>query len=83
MNKKNQLEFDYNLQIGVDDYKGIVLSIGVSNNPTDFNELIPQIIQIEENIGDLTENTQISADNGYSTDENMEYLEEHRLDSYI
>lgn len=83
LNKKSQWEFDYNLQIGVDDLKGIMLSIGISNNPTDFNELIPQIIQIEENIGELPENTQISADNGYSTDENMEYLEEHQLDGYI
>ncbi|WP_225370591.1 hypothetical protein [Methanobrevibacter arboriphilus] len=53
LNKKSQWEFDYNLQIGVDDFKGIMLSIGISNNPTDFNELIPQIIQIEENIGEL------------------------------
>ena len=83
LNKKNQWEFDYNLQIGVDDYKGIMLSIGISNNPTDFHELIPQIIQIEENIGELPENTQISTDNGYSTDENMEYLEENQLDGYI
>lgn len=83
LNKKNQWEFDYNLQIVVDDYKGIMLSIGISNNPTDFYELIPQIMQIKENIGELPENTQISPDNGYSTDENIEYLEENQLDGYI
>ena len=83
LNKKNLWEFDYNLQIGVDDYKGIMLSVGISNNPTDFNELMPQIEQIEENIGKLPKNTQISADNGYSTDENMTFLEENQLDGYI
>lgn len=83
LNKKSQWEFDYNLQIGVDDYKGIMLSVGISNNPTDFHELIPQLMQIEENIGELPENTQISADNGYSTDQNMQYLEDKQLDGYI
>jgi hypothetical protein len=33
LNKKSQWEFDYNLQIRVDEYKGIMLSIGLSNNP--------------------------------------------------
>ena len=28
-------------------------------------------------------NYQVSADNGYSTDENTEYLEKHGLDGYI
>lgn len=83
LNKKNKWEFDYNLQIGIDDYKGIMLSIELTNNPTDVYELIPQIKQIKENIGPLPENTQISADNGYSTNENMEYLEEEKLDGYI
>ncbi|WP_409200292.1 IS1182 family transposase [Methanobrevibacter sp. DSM 116169] len=83
LNKKNKWEFDYNLQIGVDEYKGIMLSIELTNNPTDVHELIPQIEQIKENIGPLDENTQISADNGYSTDENIEYLEEEKLDGYI
>ena len=82
-NKKNQWEYDYNLQIGVDDYSGIILSCGLNNHPTDFKELIPQIENIKENIGELPANTQISADNGYSTDRNMEYLEENQLDGYI
>ncbi|MCC7561965.1 MAG: IS1182 family transposase [Methanobrevibacter arboriphilus] len=83
LNKKNQWEFDYNLQLSADDYKGILLSVGISNNPTDFNQLIPTLEQIKENIGEIPENTQISADNGYSTDLNMEYLEENKLDGYI
>lgn len=83
LNKKKQWEFDYNLQIGVDDYKGIILSVGLSNNPTDINELIPQIEMIKENLGELKDNTKILADNGYSSNENMNYLEENQLDGYI
>lgn len=83
LNKKNQWEFDYNLQLAADDYKGIILSVGISINSTDFNQLIPIIEQIKENIGEIPENTQISADKGYSTDLIMEYLEENKLDVYI
>ena len=47
LNKKSKWEFDYNLQIGVDDYKGIIISSSLTQNPTDVFELIPQIEQIK------------------------------------
>ena len=71
------------LQIGLDEYKEIIASSSLTQNPTDVFKLIPQIEQIKETFVDLTHNTQISADNGYSTNENMDYLLENQLEGWI
>lgn len=87
MNKKGKWEWDYNAQIIVDEYKGIILSSYITQNPTDHFELIPSIEQLKNNLtriyDELPYNFQFSADNGYSTDENITYLEEKGLDGYI
>ena len=86
-NKKGKWEWDYNAQIIVDEYKGIILTSYITQNPTDHFELIPSIEQLENNLSGIYEempyNFQFSADNGYSTDENITYLEEKGLDGYI
>ena len=87
LNKKGKWEFDYNGQIAVDEHKGIIIASYVTNNPTDYNELIPLMEEFKSNMtGIYTEipsNFQVSADNGYSTDMNTEYLEQEGLDGYI
>lgn len=87
MNKKGKWEWDYNAQIIVDEYKGIILSSYITQNPTDHFELIPSIEQLKNNLtriyDELPSNFQFSVDNGYSTDENTTYLEEKGLDGYI
>ena len=74
-------------QIIEDEYKGIILTSYVTQNPTDHFELIPSIEQLESNLkgiyDEMPSNFQFSADNGYSTDENTTYLEEKGLDGYI
>lgn len=80
LNKKSKWEFNYNLQIGIDEYKEIIVSSSLTQNPTDVFELIPQIEQIKETFGNLTPNTQISPNNDYSTNENINYLSENHLD---
>ena len=86
-NKKGKWEWDYNAQIIVDEYKGIILTSYVTQNPTDHFELIPSIEQLKSNLKEIYDempsNFQFSADNGYSTDENTTYLEEKGLDGYI
>ena len=86
-NKKGKWEWDYNAQIIVDEYKGIILTSYVTQNPTDHFELIPSIEQLESNLegiyDEMPSNFQFSADNGYSTDKNTTYLEEKGLDGYI
>jgi transposase len=82
-NKKNQSEFAYNLQQAVDHYSGIILASTITTDPTDHYQLIPQIEQIIETIGPLPDDSKISADNGYYTEENLKYLAENNLDGYI
>ena len=66
INKKGRWEFCYNYQIAVDAESGIIVSTALTQNPTDFNELQPQIGNLESNLGPLASGTQILADNGYS-----------------
>lgn len=86
-NKKGKWEFDYNGQIAVDDYKGIILASYITNNPTDYYEIIPLMEQVQSNLSEIYDETpvnyQVSADNGYSTDMNTEYLEQNGFDGYI
>ena len=86
-NKKGRWEFDYNAQIAVDEHKGIIIASHVTNNPSDHYELIPAIEQVKSNLSEIyneiPSNFQVSADNGYSTDINAEYLEQEGLDGYI
>lgn len=71
----------------MDEYKGIIFSSYITQNPTDHFELIPSIKQLESNLSEiydeLPSNFQSSPDNGYSTDENTTYLEEKGLDGHI
>ena len=87
MNKKGKWEWDYNVQTIVDEYKIIILSSYITQNPTDHFELIPSIEQLKTNLDgiyeELPSNFQFSPDNGYSTDENTTCIEEKGLDGYI
>ena len=80
MSRNNILFKEY---LVMDEYKRIIASSSLTQNSTDVFELIPQIAQIKETFGALAPNTQISADNGYSTNENIDYLAENQLDRYI
>ena len=82
------MEYDFTWQIAVDEYKGIIFSLYITNNPTDHYELILLIEQVQENLTQtkikFSLDCQISADNGYSTDMSIEYLEQKKalMDSY-
>ena len=67
----------------MDAESGIIVSTDLTQNPTDFNELQPQIENLESNLGPLAPDTQILADNDYSTDEATDFLEQKHLDGYI
>ena len=82
-NKKNRMELSYNMQIAVDYDSGIILASTITQDPTDHHQLIPQIEQIHETLGALPNYTKISADNGYFTQTNLQYMEENGLDGYI
>jgi len=82
-NKKHRWELSYNMQIAVDHDHGIILASSITQDPTDHYQLIPQIEQIEQNLGPLPDDLCLSADNGYFTQENLEYIEENNIDAYI
>ncbi len=82
-NKKNKIEFSYNSQISVDHKSGIIVTNSVTQQPTDHHQLIPQIKKIIKTTGPIPTKTCISADNGYFTQDNMEYIHENKLDAYI
>ena len=77
------MELSYNMQLAVDYESGIILSNTVTQDPTDHHQLTPQIEQINQNIGPLPQNMALSADNGYYTKTNLQYLNNNELDGYI
>ncbi len=82
-NKKHQWELSYNIQISVDHDHGIILTSTITQDPTDHYQLIPQIEQIKQNLGPLPDDIPISADNGYSTQDNQEYIKKNHINVYI
>lgn len=82
-NKKKIKELSYNPQITVDNGSGIIVANDVTQDCTDHEQLKPQIEGAEENLGGLPEDIKISADNGYFSGSNLQYLEEKGLEGYI
>jgi len=78
---KKVIQPGYNGQIGVDAKEQIIISADVTQEATDHYQLEPMVEQAEENLGQLPE--QISADAGYSSYDNLEYVEGKEVDGYI
>ena len=53
----------------------------LTNNPADYEALGELTAQVEENTGDIP--TAILADSGFSSYENLQYLEERDIEGYI
>ncbi len=82
-NKKHFSEPSYNAQFSVDAKHQIIIANDICQEQSDFRQLIPQIANIEENIGPLVPGTKIAADCGYGSGDNYHFLEEKELDGYI
>jgi transposase len=82
INKKGRIEFSYNVQITVD-RKGFLLANDVSKDENDVEQLQPQVIQTEENLGSLPENIPWSFDNGYYEGGNIKFFDDKKIDGYI
>ena len=59
----------YNPQIAVDAKCQIIVALGLSNSPSDRNNLLPMVSAVQKNLGRLPEN--ISADAGYCSISNL------------
>jgi len=80
--KKGNNELAYNTQFTVDSKNQIILANDVCQDQNDTHQLQPQIKQTKENI-ELKEDTKLVADCNYNSGENLKYLEEEELKSYI
>jgi len=73
----------YNAQLSVDSKHQIILANDVCQDGHDANQLIPQIKNVEKNVGKLPEGTKVGVDSGYSDSENIKFLEDNNLDGYV
>lgn len=84
-----ELDEEEDMELGEESGNGVpeTLTDYITNNPTDYYELIPLMEQVQSNLSEIYDETpvnyQVRADNGYSTDMNTEYLEQNGFDGYI
>jgi len=82
-NKKNNMTMGYNIHHIVDMDSGIIVSTGVSTNPDDHKDFIPQFEHYEEFYGQIPTTTALVADNGYYSEDNLATINEKGWDAYI
>ena len=61
----------------------MIVANDVVQDPTDCEQLIPQVEEAERNLGKLPEGTKFSLDCGYHTGPNLRYLEDKKLEGYV
>ena len=81
MKTKNGYEQGFNCQAGVDADSQVIVCQDVTARQNDHDELVPLVDQIEENTGRMP--TEVSADTGYCSEENIEALEDREIRGYI
>lgn len=82
-NSKGRIELSYNAQATVDSAEGIILANDVVQDLDDSGQLIPQIGQTEECLGEDLSDMEASADNGYYCMDNILFLKSKKIDGYI
>lgn len=82
LNKKGNYELAYNVQFSVNKNQ-IILANDVCQDQNDIHQLIPQIKNIEQNVGTLASQTTITADCGYSDGKNIKFLDDKKLQGLI
>jgi transposase len=70
----------YNVQVAVDDWQ-LIVGHGVTQETNDKKQLMPMITTIEQQSGDTP--SQLLADAGYCSDENLTAIAETTIDAYI
>ena len=71
----------YNCQAGVDSEHQVIVSQHVVAKQNDWDELVPLLDQIEQDLGERPE--EVSADSGYCSETNLVYLKEKGIRGYI
>jgi transposase len=79
--KKKVKEPCYNGQLAVDDKAGVIVAADVVQDATDHAQLEPMVKAVEKNLVELPR--EASADAGYSSYDNLEYVDNKDLDLYM
>jgi transposase len=78
---QHKREPSYSGQVAVEKTNGVIIAASLSNNPADYGALRELIEQTQENTG--VKPSAVLADSGYSSYENLEYLEEQKITGYM
>ena len=72
----------FNGQVAVDSEYQVIVAAGVTQECNDKQQVEPMVERLKANLGGLRPK-RMSLDNGYYTDENVEFLGRERIDAYI
>lgn len=72
----------YNCQAAVDEKSQIIVATNVTQQSNDKQQVKPLVEEIKENTGG-NKPKKVSADTGYFSETNIEYLEDEQIDSYV
>jgi hypothetical protein len=72
----------FNGQVAVDSEHQVIVAAGVTQECNDKHQVEPMVERLQANLGGLSPK-RMSLDNGYYTDENVEFLRRERIDAYI
>ena len=81
MKTHHGFEYSYNGQCAVDEANQVIVAEDVSNSVSDSEQFIPMMEQVKENMG--REPEKVSVDSGYSSPDNLEYVNKGEIDGYI
>lgn len=77
--QNGQLKAGYNLQISTQDQ--FILNYSLHSNPTDTKTLIPHLQEFKAQYDQLPK--ELTADAGYGSQENYQYLEDNDVEAYV
>lgn len=81
MKTHHGFEYSYNGQCVVDEANQVIVANNVSNSVSDSEQFIPMMEQVKENMGRKPD--KVSVDSGYSSIDNLEYVNKEGIDGYI
>ncbi len=72
----------YNCQAAVDENAQIIVATGVTQETNDKQQVEPLVENLKENLGG-NKPSKISADSGYYSEDNVNYLSKQQIDTYV
>jgi len=81
MRSSHGFQQSYNAQVSVDSESYVIVECHLSNAKNDLNELVPSIKGIKDNLNEVP--TELSADAGYCSNENLKAIKEAQIRGYV